>query len=499
MKLPRSVHNWISYAGAGTACLALLIFFFLLALHSLTDAAHKPYASLVIFIVVPAFLLAGLGLIPIGMWREWRLIARTGSGSIEQLPVLDLNKARTRNASAIFVVGSILLLFLSAFGSFQVYEYTESVAFCGTTCHSVMAPEHTAYLNSPHARVRCVDCHVGPGADWYVKSKLSGLYQVYSVLFEKYSRPIPVPVHNLRPAQDTCEQCHWPEKFYEFQQRRQVHFLSDDANTRWEIDLLIKTGGGGSGTAYGGGIHWHMSTSNRVEYIAHDEQRQVIPWVRSTNLKTGESREFRTDDAPTPEEINGATKRVMDCVDCHNRPTHIYRSPRNALNLAMATDRIDASLPGIKREAAKLLTQEYATKDAALVAIENGLGNYFARVAVPGSNPTAVQQAISEVKAIYLQSFFPEMKVRWDSYPDNIGHFMAPGCFRCHDGNHRSSDGTVLSNDCSLCHSIMAQGKPGEMHFASDRSGLTFVHPAEEVGDAWEAMQCHECHNGGES
>ncbi len=501
MRLPRYVHNWISYLGAAIATLALLIFLFLLILHSLTDAAHKPYASLIIFIVVPAILLFGLGLIPLGMFNEWRQIHSDDAGVITRLPVLDLNDGRVRNATSIFVVGTILLLFLSAFGSFQAYEATESVAFCGTLCHTPMAPEHTAYTNSPHARVRCVDCHVGPGADWYVKSKMSGLYQVYSVLFNKYPRPIAVPVHNLRPAQDTCQQCHWPEQFYEYQQRRQVHFLSDDANTRWEIDLVIKTGGGSPNTASAGGIHWHMNIDNRMEYIASDEQRQTIPWVRSTNIKTGEVREFNATEALSAEEIRTATKRTMDCIDCHNRPTHIYRSPRNALNLAMAAGRIDASLPGIKREAAKLLTREYDTAEAATAAIESGLYDFYSKEHpdVAASRRAAITQAIAEVKTIYSKNFFPEMKVRWDTYPENIGHFMAPGCFRCHDGQHQSADGTVISHDCSTCHTITAQGKPEALSFATDRKGLKFEHPDPSIADAWESMACHECHSGGES
>lgn len=501
MKLPRYVHNWSSYLGAAIAALALAMFVFLLLLHSLSDAAHKPYASLVIFIAIPSVLLFGLALIPLGMFGEWRYVQRTGSGSMQRFPVLDLNDGRVRNATGIFVTGSIVLLFLSAFGSFQVYEYTESVNFCGTTCHSVMEPEHTAYLGSPHARVRCVDCHVGPGADWYVKSKLSGMYQVYSVLFEKYQRPIPVPVHNLRPAQDTCEQCHWPEKFYEFQQRRQVHFLSDEANTRWEIDLLIKTGGGGPNTGLGDGIHWHMNIDNHVEYIARDEQRQEIPWVRVTDRRTGTVREYQSGQGLTAEQVQAAGPRTMDCVDCHNRPAHIYRSPRNALNQALAAGRIDPALPAIKREAAKLLTQEYADRQEARRAIETGLKSYYAQEhsEVVAQRSDRLAQAVAEVQAIYAKNIFPEMKVRWDAYPDNIGHFMAPGCFRCHDGEHRSRDGQVIRNDCNACHSILAQGPPASLEFAVDRQGLPFVHPDAEVGDAWEAMPCHECHSGGAS
>jgi len=255
MNLPNSVHNRLSYAGAVIAGLALIVFGFLFFLHSVTDTARAPYASLLIFVLVPAVLVFGLALIPLGMLRERRHVRRTGEQSIPRLPVLDMNDPRQRNMVVIVAIGSVFLLFLTVFGSFQAYEATESVAFCGATCHTVMAPEYVTYQSSPHARVKCVECHVGPGAEWYVKSKMSGLYQVYAVLFDKYPRPITGPISSLRPAQETCEQCHWPDHFFQAQQRRIDHFLPDEQNTRWEIDLLIKTGGGKPGALETGGVH----------------------------------------------------------------------------------------------------------------------------------------------------------------------------------------------------------------------------------------------------
>ena len=89
---------------------------------------------------------------------------------------------------------------LSSLGSYRVFEETESPQFCGALCHTVMKPEYTAYKISPHSRVRCTECHIGPGASWFVRAKLSGLYQVYATVTDVYPRPIPVPVQNLRPA-----------------------------------------------------------------------------------------------------------------------------------------------------------------------------------------------------------------------------------------------------------------------------------------------------------
>ena len=451
-----------------------------------------------IFVVVPAVLLFGLFLVPIGMLTEYRHVRRTGRASLPSFPVIDLNDSRQRNATAIFAVGSLILLFLTVFGSFEAYEATESVTFCGALCHGPMQPEYTTYRNSAHARVRCVDCHVGPGADWFVKSKLSGLYQVYAVLFDKFPRPIPVPIENLRPAQETCEQCHWPEHFFYAQERRLVHYLADADNTRWEIHLLIKTGGGDPALLQSGGIHWHMNIANRVEYVATDPQRQVIPWVRMTDARTGAVTVYQATDAPlTDEQLARAMIRRMDCMDCHNRPTHTFRSPRYAVNLAMAVGRIDPTLPSIEQAGVEALAADYPSTPVALSGIDEHVRKYYDdnHAEVARARSDAITRAVAELQGIYRQNFFPDMRSRWDVYPDNIGHLIFPGCFRCHDDRHRSADGRTLEKRCTSCHAITAQGRASALTFATDKQGLTFEHPA-EIGDLWKEMACNECHKG---
>jgi NapC/NirT cytochrome c family protein len=498
VRLPPIIHNRISYAGATIGLLALIVFGFLLVLHTVTDAAQAPYAGLVIFVAVPAVLLFGVSLIPVGMLVEWRRVRRTGKRSLPEFPVVNLNDPRQLNATVIFAVGSLILLFLTVFGSFEAYEATESVVFCGALCHTPMHPEYTTYQNSAHARVRCVDCHVGPGADWFVKSKVSGLYQVYAVLFNKVPRPIPVPIESLRPAQQTCEQCHWPEHFFYAQERRLVHYLADADNTRWDIHLLIKTGGGDPALLQSGGIHWHMNIENRVEYIATDAQRQVIPWVRITNTRTGKATTYQSAADPlTEQQVAQATIRRMDCMDCHNRPTHIFRSPSSGVNLAMAVGRIDATLPSIKQTGVDLLATDYASTPHALRAIDDGVRQFYqdSHPEVLRTRAETVTQAIGELQTIYQRNFFPDMKSRWDVYPDNIGHFIFPGCFRCHDNNHTSEDGKVISKTCTACHVITAQGKASGLAFAASKDGLPFEHPV-DIGDMWNEMPCNDCHKG---
>ena len=496
MQLPASVHNRLSYAGAAIAALALSAMVFLFIVNTLVGRGEAPYAGLIIFILLPAVLLSGLLLIPLGMWREHRHVRRTGHASIPRFPVIDLNDARQRTAAVIFVLGSVFLLFLTVFGSFQAYEATESVAFCGSTCHTVMEPEKVAHQDSPHARVRCVECHVGPGADWYVKSKLAGAHQLYAVLTDTYQRPIPVPVRDLRPARDTCEHCHWQEQHDTgLQLKRRVYFMPDEDNTRWEVGLLSNVG---AGTGAATGIHWHLSGDHQLEYIATDPQRQQIPWMRVTDRRTGKTTEYLSTDSPlTPAEVAAAEVRTMDCLDCHNRPSHHFRSPGFALDRSLQAGAIDAHLPMIKQTATELLTAEYDSTPAALEAIAQGLEGFYREQhpAVLGGQRAELTNAVSAVQEIYRRNFFPAMKVRWDAYPDNSQHMTSPGCFRCHDGLHENDAGEALTASCTACHVIATQGRPDALAHSTEPDGLAFEHPpAPDVGDSWEGMACPDCH-----
>ncbi|MCG6954931.1 MAG: NapC/NirT family cytochrome c [Gemmatimonadetes bacterium] len=491
---PSLLHNWLSLAGIVLAASSFFAIACLFAL-DLFRGSGSPYMGILTYIVAPGFLIAGLLLVAAGAWWERRRRRTLRPGVTPALPRLDFNVPRQRHTFIAVAVVTAIFLLSTAVGSYQTYAFTESVTFCGKTCHSVMEPEYTAYQQSPHARVRCVQCHIGPGASWFVKSKLSGAYQVYATLANKYPRPIPTPIENLRPARETCEQCHWPKEFFGAAERTFHHYLPDEQNSPWTIQMLLKVGGGDPSFGAVGGIHWHMATGNRIEYIASDKQRQVIPWVRVTD-EQGNVTVYQSSGSPLKgEQITAAQPRVMDCIDCHNRPAHAYQAPVASLDLALETGRIDRTIPRIKERAAQALTRRYTSTADAERGIADSLTTFYQSKypAFAGANVTLIAGAVTETQRIYLQNFFPAMDVSWRVYPDNIGHLDFPGCYRCHDGSHTSADGKVITHDCDACHILIAQGPPVKLE--TSVPGLDFKHPVDIAG-LWEQMSCSDCHAG---
>jgi nitrate/TMAO reductase-like tetraheme cytochrome c subunit len=480
---PSLFRNWMSWIGFIIAIGALFSFFLLFMLDGLAHGAN-PYLGILTYCVVPAFLISGITLTMLGAWLERRKRQR-GNLSVPRMQI-DLSDPRDRRKLAIFGVGSLLFVMLSAVGSYNAFEVTESVQFCGETCHTVMKPELTAHDRGPHARVACVACHVGSGASWFVRSKITGSYQLYAVAFHKYPTPIPTPIKNLRPARETCEQCHWPKSFVGNLDRTYNYFQEDESNSPYSIRLLLKVGAGdpeNPGTTPVGGIHWHILAGNTVEYIATDDARQNIPWVRLTDPQ-GIVTIFRA-----PRFTNDISKfeiRKMDCMDCHNRPAHRYAAPEFAVNEAMAEKQIDPALPWIKTNAVYILTRKYQSDDDATKGIATYLSERY-----PGNS--RILPAIAAVQGIYTNNFFPEMKVDWSKYPDNIGHMIWPGCFRCHDGLHKSTNGlrTIKADDCNSCHTILAQGSGPDL-LKMTTGGQQFTH----VGGDYD-ITCTECHTGG--
>jgi hypothetical protein len=473
--------NWISWSGLVLMASSIFAFILLFFLEMLAFASN-PYVGILTFLVAPAFFFAGLVIFLFGAWRWRRKLAKAGAASGSLRINIDLSRPHDRRLLAFFIPASACFLLLTAMGSYHTYHFTESVQFCGETCHTVMKPELTTYLHSPHARVACAECHIGKGAAWYVRSKLSGTYQVYATLAHKYPTPIPTPVKNLRPAQETCEQCHWPKKFVGNLDRTLSYYLPDQSNSLYSIRLLLRVGGGDPTHGPVGGIHWHMNVANKIEYIAADEARQKIPWVRVTD-QMGVVTEYRTKEFTN--DVSRMPVRTMDCMDCHNRPAHKFQSPENAVNLAMSLGFIDTNLAYIKTNAVGVLSRAYTNQADGLQTIATALAEKF-------PNDPRVRGTIAAVQQIYTNNFFPEMNASWRNYPDNIGHKDFPGCFRCHDGKHVSSTGggMIKANDCNACHLILAQGSGAQLSQLSAQ-GQKFAHPIDEYDPAFQCTDCH--------
>lgn len=490
---PSLTRNLVSIIGLAMAVVAAANIAFLVLLEAIRP---NPYIGIFAYMIIPGIMVLGLILIPIGMLLERRRRRKLAPGEVPRFPRLDLNVASQRSALAFFFSFTAVFISVSAVGSYRAYEFTDSVQFCGQLCHTIMNPEYTTYLKSPHARVACVDCHVGPGASWYVRSKLSGSYQVYAAIATVYPRPIPTPVANLRPAQQTCEQCHWPRMFYGAQLKVFTHYAPDEKNTPRQIRMLIDIGGAEPSAGVPSGIHWHMNIANQITYISTDSQRQVIPWVEQKD-QSGHITVYQSKSSPlTPQQVAKGAKRIMDCVDCHDRPSHIFLPPDVAVDNAIFARHIDASLPFIKQQAVAVLTKKYNTKPEALRNIASSLRAFYSGKypQIYNSQRTSVEAAVSEVQTIYAQNFFPYMRVDWRTHPNNIGHLYSPGCFRCHDGQHVSAGGKVIPNTCNTCHIVLQQMESGAP-VMGNIAGVQFQHPV-DIGDLTQ-VTCSDCHTGG--
>jgi hypothetical protein len=482
--------NMISLAGMVLAVTAAGLIIGFLSYEGITGR-EEPYLGLMTYFLFPGMLIAGLLLVPLGAYlvREKRRKIKRGD-EIPPYPQVDFNEPHKRHLFIFFVIASVGFVLIVSVASLKGFEFTESTTFCGELCHVVMEPEHVAWSNSPHAKVKCVECHVGPGAAWYVKAKISGMRQLYAVLFHTYPSTIETPIENLRPARDTCEGCHWPEKFYFGRQKVFYHYAPNEQNTPRQIDMLINIGGG---TASKKGIHWHIG--QEVKYIATDKKRLNIPYI-AVKGKDGKITEYVDTEKPlTQAEIAKSEKRVMDCLDCHNRPAHIYHAPGNEMDESFVHHRIDASLPYMKKIAVEILTRPYKDKEVAKATIAKELPAFYAEKypQIATTKSAEIKQAVAVVQDIYERNFFPAMHLSWNTYPNHIGHFYTPGCFRCHDGKHKSPEGKVISKDCNLCHTVLGQKQE---NIPAGTEVKNFIHPV-DIGDEINKTNCSECHTAG--
>ena len=419
------------------------------------------FAALVYMILGPAFI-SGLVMVFLGLFffkgkEEVRLFTMDYLRDYFTDPT-KFSRMRKLVFFAVFL--TCINLFIFSLLGYRGYHYMESVGFCGQFCHQVMNPEYTAYSNSAHSRVPCVECHIGAGATWFVKSKVSGIRQLFAVALDTYPRPIEVPVHGLRPARDTCEECHRPAKFHGDKLVVKDDFKPDEKNTHVQTVMLMKIGTAGDRAVSPHGIHWHVAPENSITYRATSWDRMDIPEVTLTKAD-GTKVVFRTPDAEKKLKAAGdnVEERVMDCIDCHNRPTHVYLPAKEAIDGKIMTGAIPTDLPYIKRQAMEVVQKDYPSQDAARSAIATSLNTFYQKN-YPGlvkKNPALLEKAITGVQAAYCQNVFPSMNVKWGTYTSHIGHTQDKGCWRCHDEEHVAASGETISMDCDTCHSILAE------------------------------------------
>jgi nitrate/TMAO reductase-like tetraheme cytochrome c subunit len=475
------VRNWLSLAGVILIVSSWFAFFLLLTI-DLFAREKNPYLGILTYLVAPMFFVLGLSIWVVGWVVQRRKIASAGAGAPPTRFVIDISRQKDRRILLGFAIGGAIFLLITSIGSYETYHATKTVQFCGQACHTPMDPQFVTYQNSPHARVSCTECHIGPGAKNFVKAKFGGIHQLFATIQNDFERPIHFG-HRIEINQETCEQCHWPQRYIGDVDRTYTHFLADETNTQFSVRLLLKVGGGDPLHGPVGGIHWHMNLGNKVEYIATDPQKQNIPWVRFTDTNgvttTYTTPEFK-DEPVSP------TVERMDCLDCHNRPAHQFQTPNDSVDLAMATGRIDPAIPLVKSNVVALLVQPYASREEAQQKIPAALQRLY-----PGD--ARIGTVVTEAQRIYQLGFFPEMKTDWRAYPNNIGHKEWAGCFRCHDGKHTSTDGkkTISASDCNSCHTILAQGNSEEMTKLNSK-GLAFYHIDAEYTD----FSCNNCHTG---
>lgn len=490
-RLSNNVVSLIGFCLVAVGILLILTF----GLFMVISPPQNPYVDVIGFLILPMILAAGLIMVPLGIaWKAWRLRRNPhGDTNLLRFPEIDFGKPGHRKALVAFTAANLFVVFpIIGVTSYHGYHYTDSQGFCTTVCHTVMEPQGTTNERSPHARVPCAECHIGSGATAFLGSKLSGTRQVLAVLRDSFPRPIPQAISTLRPARETCEECHWPGKFFGQQLKTTVHYSSDKNNTRREVRMLLETGGADETTGRVEGIHMHMTLAGRIEFVATNEDLQEIPWIKYID-DDGAELIFRSDGKPADEPPPEGITRRIDCMDCHNRAAHLFRTPQQAVDTALEVGRIDPTLPFIKREAVVALTVEYPNKKEAFEEIDRRIAEFY-KTSIPDvweARRDAIAEATVSIQQIYAHSFFPEMKVNWQTYPDNIGHMNSPGCLRCHDGRHINSRGDAISSDCQVCHAFI--------NVVDDHNG-SFV-----VGDFTHSftlaphqnLRCDQCHTGG--
>ena len=476
--------NWVGKLGVILASTAFFSFFILEGL-TLIGVFRNTYTGIVTYFIIPLIFIVGLILLPIG----WQMQKKTTGTTLHNVFTDKLGEGNIgsenfweRVIPIVLVLTIVNVLFIVAAGS-SAMHYMDDSEFCGTACHTIMGPEWQVYSVSPHSRVPCVDCHIGEGVKALAAAKINGAWQAIAAMFDLYNKPIGTPIHNLRPARETCGKCHWPEKHYGSKLVKIQRYDEDEDNTLQFTTLNLKVD---AANGVGSGIHWHVAVDNEVRYSSVDDQREDMIWVE-VKQPSGEFKRYTNKNYPDST-FHAAEPRVMDCVDCHNRATHIYEQPDAALDKALATRLIDSDLPYIKREGLAAIITHHDDKSEGLDAIAERLNNFY-EIEYPDQQFANLESSIQAVQAIYDRNIHPEMKITWNTYPNHLGHrvefgcfschnFMqheqSDGCFRCHNKNLMDESGVAISDECTLCHSILSLSERDPLQYLLDQEFRTF-------------------------
>ncbi len=438
----------LSLLGAVITTSSFLAIATLMALE-MAGLSAGPYMGILAFLVLPAILVFGLILIPIGLWRYRKLAAKaaTTGTPLAPFPVLDFNRERIRSLALTFFFLTLVNLVVLAVVTYKGVHVMESTQFCGQACHSVMQPEATSHPRFAHANVACATCHVGPGAGSFVEAKLSGVRQVFGVMLDNHPRPVPTPIHNLRPANEICTQCHSGAQAGGEKLKVFTHYADDEANTATKNVAVLQLGRSEAGLVRG--IHWHADPKVKIRFQT-DPRRETVGDVEVTR-PDGTVEVFRRPE-PAPE---AGEWRTMDCLDCHNRPAHTFASAASEIDRAMERGAIDASLPFVKREGMAAVTAAYSSHDEAVAEIRQKIAAFYT-ANYPDRTAQKLEPTVAALTALYQANVFPSMKVDWGTYPVFLGHEEFPGCYRCHDEEHATAEGKTISQDCALCHALPA-------------------------------------------
>jgi nitrate/TMAO reductase-like tetraheme cytochrome c subunit len=455
--------NWIVALGVALTTASFLLFIIFLLL-SLAGAITNAYVGLLIYLTLPASFVLGLLLIPIGWFIHKKKSDKTTQELLEERFDSEHVQPRFYGSNIVGIVLLLTLVNLIFFGgaSMKMLQFMDEPSFCGTACH-VMKPEWTVYQESPHARVACVDCHVGESTEAIVQSKFSGMRQMKQLALGTYERPIPTPVHQLRPSRETCENCHWAEKKHGRRLKLITRYQTDEASTPHYTTLNLKIGSNDGGRKV---IHWHASKEDLVRYASVDDEREEIIWVEA--MQEDGSYERYTNRRLVSKTTGDEIVRSMDCVDCHNRVTHVYEGLSEGIDWRIAEGMLDRSLPYLKREALAAVAPDYPDMEAAMEGIERRVQSFYRRnhPDLATAKQVEIDGAVSTLQAFYLRNIHPEMSVTWNTYRDHLGHpARGEGCFRCHNENTVDEAGRTIEHECTLCHSIIADDSPDPFRF----------------------------------